>query len=121
MRPALRCERVLGLYHVRSGLTPILRRGLTNSILNSTGLPNVIPTLVEKNTAVSVVLYWTPQVIGGTGFIVASVLLMLEEQKSWWRIAPLRIGWSVWLLHVLLSVAHQLITPLHVGKSPSGT
>lgn len=53
----------------------------------------MIPTLTEKNTAVSVVLYWTPQVIGGTGFIVASILLMLEEQKSWWKLAPLRIGW----------------------------
>ncbi|KIP05664.1 hypothetical protein PHLGIDRAFT_91841 [Phlebiopsis gigantea 11061_1 CR5-6] len=60
-----------------------------------TGLPNVIPTLAEKNTPVSVVLFWKPQVIGGTGFMVASVLLMLEEQKKWWRISPLRIGWQV--------------------------
>ncbi|EKM60732.1 uncharacterized protein PHACADRAFT_203884 [Phanerochaete carnosa HHB-10118-sp] len=58
-----------------------------------TGLPNVIPTLDEKNTAVSVVLFWTPQVVGGCGFMVASVLLMLEEQKAWWKIAPLRLGW----------------------------
>jgi hypothetical protein len=69
----------------------------------------------DPPTAITDVFYWTPQVtdpyfvtgplprshrvhlhvqvIGGLGFIVSSVLLMLETQKAWWRPALNSLGW----------------------------
>ena len=52
--------------------------------------------------------FWTPQgepfineksrvdrtVIGGSGFIISSTLLMLEVQTHWWAIRPLDLGWQ---------------------------
>lgn len=35
------------------------------------------------------------QVIGGTGFIVSSLLFMLETQKKWWLPAPKVLGWHI--------------------------
>lgn len=86
-----------------------------------TGLPGVIPTLTEKNTPVSVVLFWTPQVVGGTGFIVASLLLMFEEQRAWWRPAPLRIGWEVAVWNLVGAVGFTLCGALgYAAVSSSG-
>jgi hypothetical protein len=39
--------------------------------------------------------YWAPQVIGGTGFIISSLLFMIETQKRWWKPAPYVLGWWV--------------------------
>merc|ERR1711981_210109 len=30
-------------------------------------------------------IYWTPQVVGGSGFIVSGILFMLETQKRWYK------------------------------------
>jgi hypothetical protein len=60
----------------------------------STGLPGVIPDFPdEPPVGLTDGVYWTPQVIGGVGFVIASLLLMREEQRSWWQISPIRIGW----------------------------
>lgn len=42
-------------------------------------------------------IYWTPQVIGGSGFIVSGVLFMVETQKHWWLPAPSVLGWNIGL------------------------
>jgi hypothetical protein len=34
-------------------------------------------------------VYWVPQVVGGTGFIVAGVMFMVEVQDKWYVSAPL--------------------------------
>jgi hypothetical protein len=69
-----------------------------------TGIPNVIN---QNNTALVDGIYWTPQVIGGSGFIIAryvnfrlpvnqSVLFMLETQPAWYVIRPFHsLGWHV--------------------------
>ena len=55
------------------------------TVSNRTGLPNVIPGLPEDPpTVITDVFYWTPQVLGGTGFIISSILLMIEVSKKWW-------------------------------------
>lgn len=40
-------------------------------------------------------IYWTPQVVGGCGFIVSGWLFMIETQKHWWLPAPKVLGWHV--------------------------
>lgn len=70
-----------------------------------TGIPGVLPT---DNVSLENILYWTPQVVGGAGFIVASVLLMYEEQPNWWRIQPRRLGWQVGLWNLIGAVGFML-------------
>ncbi|RDX49411.1 hypothetical protein OH76DRAFT_1403630 [Lentinus brumalis] len=61
-----------------------------------TGLPNVIHGLPENPpTAITDVFYWTPQVLGGTGFIISSLLLMIEVQKKWWEPDLRSLGWHI--------------------------
>jgi len=74
-----------------------------------TGLPNVIPGMADgKQVAVTDVFFWTPQgkshltpevvtnvpVIGGTFFVIASLILVLEAQTRWWRPNPFDLGWN---------------------------
>lgn len=66
-----------------------------------TGLPHVIPNLTsDPSVPIADIFYWTPQVIGGTGFIISSILLMLEVQTAWWKPNLTSLGWhiAVWNL-----------------------
>jgi len=66
-----------------------------------TGIPHVIPNLTsDPSVPIADIFYWTPQVIGGTGFIISSILLMLEVQTAWWKPNLTSIGWhiAVWNL-----------------------
>ncbi|KAH9855482.1 hypothetical protein C2E23DRAFT_724190 [Lenzites betulinus] len=61
-----------------------------------TGLPNVIPGMPDDPpTAVTDIFFWTPQVLGGSGFIISSLLLMIEVQKRWWLPNLRSMGWHV--------------------------
>lgn len=77
---------------------------------NRTGLPGVIPGYASGggSTAIVDVFFWTPQgvlhllvgrqklnqtVVGGSGFIVSSLILMIEVQKHWWLPNITDIGW----------------------------
>ncbi|OBZ77581.1 hypothetical protein A0H81_01743 [Grifola frondosa] len=61
-----------------------------------TGLPGVIPRFPAAPPAATTdVVYWTPQVLGGCGFIIASALLMLEVQRRWWVPNLCSLGWCV--------------------------
>ncbi|KFY19538.1 hypothetical protein V493_07916, partial [Pseudogymnoascus sp. VKM F-4281 (FW-2241)] len=52
--------------------------------------------------------YWAPQVIGGTGFIISSLLFMLETQSAWWRPAPRTLGWWVGAWNLVGSVGFTM-------------
>lgn len=39
--------------------------------------------------------YWAPQVVGGVGFIVAGLMLMIETQEHWSLLAPCFLGWHI--------------------------
>ena len=65
-------------------------------ILYSTGLPGVIPGFPEDpSVAITDIFFWTPQVVGGSGFIISSLLLMLEVQTRWWKPNLTSMGWLV--------------------------
>lgn len=40
-------------------------------------------------------IYWTPQILGGSGFIVSGILFMLETQPKWYLPAPKVLGWWI--------------------------
>lgn len=57
-----------------------------------TALPNVVdPTKRGLYDGV----YWVPQVVGGSGFIISGLLFMLETQKRWYLPAWGTLGWHI--------------------------
>lgn len=57
-----------------------------------------IPTIqsaIEENKPLYDGVYWSPQVVGGSGFIISPILLLLENQKRWYLPAPLVLGWHI--------------------------
>jgi hypothetical protein len=62
-----------------------------------TALPGIYN---HMSRPITIIFYWTPQVIGGLGFIVSGTLFMVETQSKWWKPAPKTLGWwiGVWNL-----------------------
>ncbi|WWD22643.1 hypothetical protein CI109_107136 [Kwoniella shandongensis] len=62
-----------------------------------TGLPGVIPGFAEGEGSKAIVdiFFWTPQVIGGCGFILSALILMIEVQKKWYLPNLFDVGWQV--------------------------
>ncbi|KAF2730808.1 hypothetical protein EJ04DRAFT_555160 [Polyplosphaeria fusca] len=55
-----------------------------------------LPGINDKmSPVVKIVFYWTPQVVGGTGFIVSGTLFMIETQSRWWKPAFGTLGWWI--------------------------
>ncbi|KAK8044300.1 hypothetical protein PG993_004324 [Apiospora rasikravindrae] len=63
-----------------------------------TGLPPIFHAL---STPAANGIFWLPQVVGGTGFIVSGCLFMLEVQPSWYRPAPKVLGWHIGLWNLV--------------------
>ncbi|KAF1842073.1 uncharacterized protein K460DRAFT_380026 [Cucurbitaria berberidis CBS 394.84] len=63
-----------------------------------TALPGIYNRMSRP---ISIIFYWTPQVIGGTGFIISGSLFMLETQSKWWRPAPRTLGWWIGLWNLI--------------------
>ena len=40
-------------------------------------------------------IYWVPQIVGGSGFIISGTLYMLETQKNWYTPAFGVLGWHI--------------------------
>ncbi|TFK41438.1 hypothetical protein BDQ12DRAFT_645878 [Crucibulum laeve] len=59
-----------------------------------TAIPQ-IHTAIENNTPLLNGAFWSPQVVGGSGFIISATFLMLEAQNHWWKPEPLSVGWHV--------------------------
>ncbi|KAF2244495.1 hypothetical protein BU26DRAFT_400993, partial [Trematosphaeria pertusa] len=57
-----------------------------------TALPGIYDHMSDT---VTIVLFWTPQVVGGSGFIISGTLFMLETQSRWWKPAPRTLGWWI--------------------------
>lgn len=60
----------------------------------------------------------TSEVVGGSGFIVSSLLLMLEVQRKWWLPALTDLGW--WSEFCGYRRARKAVR-LTLGQSVSGT
>lgn len=53
-------------------------------------------------------LYWTPQVIGATGFVISGMMFMLETQRRWYLPALGTLGWHVGFWNFLGGVGFLL-------------
>ncbi|KAG7428861.1 hypothetical protein Forpi1262_v009478 [Fusarium oxysporum f. sp. raphani] len=82
-----------------------------------TALP---PILNSLSTPAENGVYWLPQVIGGTGFIVSSTLFMLEVQSCWYIPAPGVLGWHIGLWNLIGAIGFTLCGALGFGITQPG-
>lgn len=61
-------------------------------IAGFTGLPGIIDHMSQRVTNG---VYWVPQIVGGTGFILSGLLYTLETQKKWYKPALHVLGWHI--------------------------
>ncbi|KAF2500475.1 integral membrane protein, partial [Lophium mytilinum] len=57
-----------------------------------TALPGILNHL---STGLEAGIYWTPQVLGGSGFILSGLLFMIETQSKWYKPALGTLGWHI--------------------------
>jgi hypothetical protein len=69
------------------------------------GLPYVLPHPSDPNdggtSALSIALYWTPQVLGAPFFVISGTMFMLETQPTWYALQPWKMGWHVGFWNLL--------------------
>jgi hypothetical protein len=53
-------------------------------------------------------IFWVPQVIGGSGFVISGTLFMIETQKSWYKPAFGVLGWYVGLFNLIGGIGFTL-------------
>ena len=53
-------------------------------------------------------VFWTPQVIGGTGFIISGFLFMIEAQKHIWQPAFDKLGWHIGFWNLIGGIGFTL-------------
>ncbi|KAF5621164.1 5-carboxyvanillate decarboxylase [Fusarium tjaetaba] len=82
-----------------------------------TALP---PILNGLSTPAENGVYWLPQVIGGTGFIVSSLLFMVEVQPRWYMPAPGVLGWHIGLWNLIGAIGFTLCGALGFGITHPG-
>ncbi|KAL1600819.1 hypothetical protein SLS60_007207 [Paraconiothyrium brasiliense] len=70
-----------------------------------TALPGIYDNMSRP---ITIVFYWTPQVLGGTGFIISGTLFMLETQSKWWKPAPRTLGWWIGAWNLLGGVGFTM-------------
>ncbi|KAB5539529.1 hypothetical protein GE09DRAFT_321101 [Coniochaeta sp. 2T2.1] len=62
-------------------------------------------------------VYWVPQVVGGTGFIISSSLFMLETQERWYIPAPKLLGWHIGFWNLVGGIGFTLCGALGLGSA----
>jgi len=83
-------------------------------IAGFTALPGVIDS---SNIGLEDGVYWTPQVVGGTGFIISGILFMLETQPNWYTPAFGTLGWHIGFWNLVGAVGFTLSGALGYSSS----
>lgn len=65
-------------------------------------------------------LFWLPQVVGACFFITSALLFMLEEQRTWYRLQPQRIGWHVGFWNLIGALGFFLSGVFGFWSEPQG-
>jgi hypothetical protein len=70
-----------------------------------TALPGIYD---HMSRPITIIFYWTPQVLGGTGFIVSGFVFMLETQSRWYKPAFKTLGWWIGVWNLIGGVGFTL-------------
>ncbi|KAL1631223.1 hypothetical protein SLS56_004470 [Neofusicoccum ribis] len=74
-------------------------------IAGFTSLPGIYDNM---STGLRDGVYWTPQIIGGSGFILSGALFMVETQVTWWKPAPSVLGWHIGFWNLIGGIGFTL-------------
>ncbi|KAJ5678636.1 hypothetical protein N7462_006880 [Penicillium macrosclerotiorum] len=86
-------------------------------IAGLTGLPGIIDHMSQRVTNG---VYWVPQIVGGTGFIISGLLFTLETQTKWYRPAFGVLGWHIGAWNLIGGIGFTLCGALGPATSASG-
>jgi len=67
-------------------------------IAGFTALPGIAN---HMSVDLTVGVYWVPQIVGGSGFIVSGALFMIETQSHWYKPAPKTLGWWIGFFNLI--------------------
>jgi hypothetical protein len=101
------------------GFLACLSQMIGASIFWIAGLTGLYPILSNMSTPAENGAFWSPQVIGGTGFIVSSWLFMLEVQEKWWKPAIKQLGWHIGFWNLIGAIGFTLCGALGYGAATS--
>ena len=65
-------------------------------------------------------IYWVPQIVGGSGFIISGTLFMLETQDFWYKPAFLVLGWHIGFWNLIGAIGFTLCGALGPAYGNSG-
>lgn len=82
-----------------------------------TALPGIIN---EMSQGLIDGVYWAPQIIGGTGFIISGLLFMIETQSVWWKPAFGVLGWHIGFWNLIGALGFTLCGALGPAYGNSG-
>ena len=83
-----------------------------------TALPGIQNAISSQRVLNGV--YWIPQIVGGSGFIVSSTLYMLETQKNWYTPAWGVLGWHIGFWNFIGALGFTLCGALGPAYGNSG-
>ncbi|KAB2577081.1 putative integral membrane protein [Lasiodiplodia theobromae] len=83
-------------------------------IAGFTSLPGIYD---HMSTGLRDGVYWTPQILGGLGFILSGTLFMVETQVTWWKPAPSVLGWHIGFWNLIGGIGFTLCPAF--GYDPS--
>jgi hypothetical protein len=86
-------------------------------IAGLTGLPGILDHMSQGLTDG---VYWVPQIIGGTGFILSGLLFTLETQRKWYIPAFYVLGWHIGVWNLIGGIGFTLCGALGPASSDSG-
>ena len=86
-------------------------------IAGFTGLPGIFDHLSQ---GLADGVYWVPQMVGGTGFILSGLLFTLETQTKWYIPAWHVLGWHIGVWNFIGGIGFTLCGALGPASSHSG-
>lgn len=88
-------------YFHEIGFIASLTQMIAASIFEIAGLTALPGIINNMSRPIEIIFYWTPQVVGGSGFIISGALFMIETQEKWWKPAPRTLGWWIGFFNMI--------------------
>jgi hypothetical protein len=66
---------------------------------------------------ITLTFYWTPQILGGLGFIISGTLFMLETQSKWYKPAPRTLGWWIGFWNLIGGVGFTICPAFGIDEA----
>ncbi|KAF8067813.1 hypothetical protein FPV67DRAFT_1669692 [Lyophyllum atratum] len=83
-----------------------------------TAIPS-IQAAISEDTGVLDGVFWTPQVLGGLGFMISATFIMLEAQQKWYKPDIRSLGWHVGFWNFIGAVGFMLCGALGYAAEAS--